>query len=561
MAKLLKKYYFLFIPIVITALCAAFGLVRYIINDDIAMLKIAESFKTNAHSEHLVFISVILGYVLKAFYSLLPNINWFILMYLAVINLAFIALNGIVKKVCENIIGYAVIAAIQVFALSNLTFTSISFICAVAGMLWMLVFVKEINKSAIKHFAFGFVLLLLAFAMRRGDTFYFTVMFFVPLYLFSFIKKRNKLAVLAVVILLCTVSNYAVVGVQNVYNGKIPSDVYFSEFRKYRGAANDDGLFNYERHGQELQEAGITENDYYLLRRWVFGDKKVYSAETMKAVAESRDFDEKYNTDLIDIAKSILRQETVVLLLVALVLLTVICFIIDSDSRLEPLLVFIFTMGGFGFLYFRRRGVGRVSAMVVICGIILMLYLFLINYGNFIKLKPIEKLPSKVFKAAVSALCILAVLATALYCVRENRQFDRKAEQFSEVAEYTDNKTDEFFITDVRVSSDYVVKYNNDNIFKPYANRKLHFYGFLGTWTLYTYYYYDNMKNLGYEDYSDSLISILLNDEVRFISKKMPPEKLERFFKENYGIDVKHKVVKKFPKGKYKVYKFYEIKQ
>ena len=264
------------------------------------MLKIAESFRTNAHSEHLVFISVIFGYILKLFYSILPNVNWFITMYLVVLNIAFIALCAIVKKLGEHIIGYGVLIAVQMYVLSNLTFTSISFICAVAGMLYMFVFVKKLDKASIKHIIIGLVLLVCAFCMRRADTFYFTVLLFVPLYIFSFLKKRNTIAVLAVIIVCCTFSNYFVIGVQNVYNNSMPSEVYFSEFRKYRADANDGGLFNYDRHGEELQKSGITENDYYLLKRWVFGDKKVFPSEAMKAVADSRDFDEKYIATIED---------------------------------------------------------------------------------------------------------------------------------------------------------------------------------------------------------------------------------------------------------------------
>lgn len=556
MKKIIKKYYFILIPLAVTAVCAALGLIRYIINDDTAMLKIAESFKTNSHSEHLVFISVIFGYLLKLLYGILPNINWFITLYLAVLNIGFIALCGVIKKLGENILGYGVIIAFQVFVLSNLTFTSISFVCAVAGMLWMLVFIRKLEKKSIIHFIIGFMLLFLAFAMRRGDTFYFTVLIFIPVYLFSFLKKRNSLAVIAALIVLCTAANYTVVGVQSIYNDKIPAEVYFSEFRKYRGAANDGGLFNYERHGEELQKAGITENDYYLLRRWVFGDKKVYSAETMKAVAESRDFDEKYNTNIVEIAKNILKQNTVLLLLAALILMTLINIIIDKEARLEPLFVAAFTGAAFGFLYFRRRGVERVSSMVLISGILIMLCILLKNFDNLKELKPFKKMSKKAFTSAVVSVCILGIIGTGLYCVREHRRFDRKAERFAEVVEYANDKKDNFYVSDVRVSSDYVVKYNNDNIFRPYANSDIKVYGFLGTWTLYTYYYYDNMKNLGVEEYSDKLISLLLRDDVRFITSKMPPKKFVRFFKENYGLDVEYKVVKKFPEGKYKIYKF-----
>ena len=520
------------------------------------MLKIAESFNTNSHSEHLVFISVILGYILKFLYNLIPSVNWFITLYLVVLNYAFIALCGIVKKHGGKAIGYAVVIATQIYFLSNLTFTSISFICSTAGMLWLFTFVDKLEKKKIIHIIIGGSLVLLAFLMRRGDTFYFTLLFFAPLYLFSFIKKRNSVAVLVTILLICICSNYFVVGVQQMYNKTIPSEVYFSEFREYRAAANDGGEFNYDRHTTELQEAGITENDYYLLKRWIFGDKKVFPSEVMKAVAESRDFDEKYNTDIKDILKQILNQETVLVLLAVLILLTLINFILNNESRLEPLFEFAFIMAAFGYLYFRRRGIQRVSAPVLFCGILITLCIFLKNYDYLIKEKLSKFVGVKLIKTVVSIICIVGILGTYGFCVRETKQFERKAAKFNETVEYMKENPEYMYICDTNASTDYVVNYNNKNILKPYANNKLKIYSFLGTWTMYTYYYYDNLKVLGLEEYSDSLISVLLRDDVVFVTKRMSAKRIERFFKQNYKTEVTHKTLAKPSDGKYTIYKF-----
>lgn len=558
MVKFLKKYYFVFLPLVVTAVMLLLHMVRYIINDDIGMLKIAESFTTNSHSEHLVFISVILGYAIKFLYHIIPNFNWFITLYLVALNFAFIALYGIIKKLGSKVIGIAVIVCAQIYFLSNLTFTSISFICSITGMLWLFIFVPKIEKKNIKYIIIGAALILLGFMMRRGDTFYFTILLFVPLYIFSFVKKRNSLAVLAMIILICTCSNYFVIGVQNVYNKTIPAEVYFSEFRKYRAAANDGGEFNYERHTTELQEAGITENDYDLLKRWVFGDKKVYSSETMKAIAESRDFDEKYNTNIKDIVKQILGQDTVLVLIAVLLLLTIITFIFDNESRLETLFVFAFTMAAFGFLYFRRRGIQRVSAPVLFCGIIISLSIFLRNYDYIVKDKLGKIFNKKTVNAIVGIICVIGIIGTYGYCLRDAKAFDRKAEKLNEVVEYTKENSNNFYVCDTSVTAEYLVKFNNDNILKPFANNKLHLHSFLGTWTMYTYYYYDNLKNLGLEEYADRLNFVLLKENTLFITKKMSTKKVEKFFKENYNIDVKYKKVKTFPKGKYIIYDFSE---
>ena len=554
MVKFIKKYYFIFLPIVVTALMLLFHAVRYIINDDIGMLKIAESFNTNAHSEHLVFISVILGYLLKFLYNIIPNVNWFITLYLVVLNFAFMALYGIVKKFGSRLIGIAVVLCAQIYFLFNLTFTSISFICSIAGMLWLFVFVSKLEKKSIKHIIIGGALILLAFMMRRGDTFYFTILLFVPVIVFSFIKKRNSVAVLALIVLICTCSNYLVIGVQNAYNSTIPPEVYFSEFRKYRAAANDGGEFNYERHTTELQEAGLTENDYYFLKRWVFGDKKIFSSEAMKAVAESRDFDEKYNTNIKEIIKNILKQETVLVLLIVLFLLTIINFICNKESRLEPLVMYAFTMAAFGYLYFRRRGIQRVAAPVLFCGIILALTVFLKNYDYLIKDKLGKLVNKNVINAAICLVCIAGIVGTTGFCYREARAFDRKAEKTEEIVDYIEDNSNYIYVCDASANAEYMVKFNNQNILKPYANRKFKLNSFLGTWTMYTYYYYDMLNNMGFGEYCDNLNNVLLRDDVCFVTKRMSPKRVERYFKENFKIKVKHKVVKRF--DNYVIYKF-----
>lgn len=69
MKKFITKYYFLILPLIVTAIMLLQNIAYYQV-DDRLMMEMANSFKTNPHSEHIMFINVVFGYGLKFLYGI-----------------------------------------------------------------------------------------------------------------------------------------------------------------------------------------------------------------------------------------------------------------------------------------------------------------------------------------------------------------------------------------------------------------------------------------------------------------------------------------------------------
>ena len=531
--------------------------VRYIVNDDTAMMRIAESFSTNPHSEHLVFMNVLYGYLLKFLYHTVPFANWFLILELFVLNVGFIALYKLVTKLQSNGIAFAAVAAIELFVLSNFTFTAISFIGTLAGMLWLFTYVDKLNKSTVIHCVIAFSLLTMSFAIRSGNTYFFIILLFIPFYFFSFIKKRNTIPAIAVILALCTIANYLMVAANRTYTAHLPDELYFKQFQEYRAKANDGGLFIYKGHEEAFQNVGISANDFELLSHWTYGDKKVFTADVMKTLATGRTFDEKYDTNPLHIIQNLMKQRDLFVLVLLYTFLALLLFIILSRNRSEIVFSFIFTAGAVGYLFFRRRGLARVANPIIMCGILLLLYIFLVNKNNVIP--PMQRLLKNTkIRGLVAVVCVLLVICSFVACKLYGMQADRFVNDVQPVAEYIQDDKSHTYLTDVYVFDKYKMNYQNTKIMQPYVDREMPYYSLLGGWTYYSYYYYDNLEKLGLAQYSNSVMTALLDDNVLFVTNYFDPDTFVTFFDENYGYDVAYTVVKEFPDQNVVIYNFFK---
>lgn len=555
-----KNHYPIYLPILITVFALLTKMVRFIVNDDLGMMRIAESYATNAHSEHLVFMNLTYGYLLKFLYSVFGNINWFVLLELIIFNIAFIALFYIAYHFQCGMIGISALICAELFLLANFTFTTIAFVTAAAGMLWMLTFVKELKQEYINHIVISTVLITLAFFMRSGGPFYFTVLHLVPIMLFSVLKKRNKISVIALLIVLCTVVNFTAVGINRNYHENLPDSLNYKQFQQYRSAATDGGAYNYTEHSDVLKPAGISRIDYRLMSHWTFADKKVFTGKKMKALADSRGFKDRYNTDIQKIINNFFQMRKLPFLLLALLLLAIITAIFLKKCRWEALCSFAFTIGAIGYLFFRRRALERLTNSIAVCGFILLLYIVIRAYPNFtagvtqkLKLNTVKS------KSVIAIVCALTMLGTYGFNWYQVAYTEAQGKEVSNVVAYTQEHDDVMYLCDSYCFDKYILNRVNENILKPYALRDVKLHGVLGGWNIYSYYYYDVLERIGLSDYSDSVISALLKDDVYYITTKFPADTFVKYFKQHYKLNVAYDVIQEFPEQEITIYNYYIV--
>ena len=549
MIKFFKKTYFVFLPLLVTVIAYLIGVIRFGAVDDILMYKMANSFTFNTHSEQLMFINVGIGFILKLLYGILPAVNWFSLLYLALFDTAFAVIFYTLKRNDGSPVFTFIIAGIEYFLLMRISFTVISFVLAASAILLFIDRVDELKKENIPYIIFSSVLLIFAFAMRNGNTLYCILLIFSSFFIFAVIKQRNSASAIALIILICIVANAGVTAVNRQYTKSVPQDTYFAEFQKYRSAASDNGKLDYKENIDYFKENGITKNDIRVYKQFVYGDKSVFTSEKLKSLNKSRSFKDKYNINPVKIAKNVYRLESPLLNYIFwFSLFSVILFLIYKKKRFEIAASFLVLALAEFYLFFRRRGVVRVTDPLAAVGLIVMI--FVICFGSKETDIKLFKIDLKKYSKAIicCALCI-TVLLSGLVTVLNNRRYN----DYSDTVKYVQTDSEHIYFA-APLSAGKLYDQRLTILSKEYNDVRV--YALEGDWWIYSYYWYSMMDKLSLSKYNDCSINALLDDKVRFISRnKDLPDYLVKYYKEHYNVNVKYEKLSEFDGGM-KIYKF-----
>lgn len=549
MISFAKKYYYIIIPIGLTLLMMLGCPLYYDTVDDVYMQEIALSFATNSHSEHLIFLNVFYGYTLKFLYEIFPAVNWFCALYLVVANIAYIPLFKLTQKYGFQIFSVGILSGLMAFLLVRISFTALSFICVASAIMWVLDNVPKLNVKSIKHILFALVLCILGFGMRSGNTFICILLLFIPVYFFAIIKKQNSCGVIAVILAVLVCSNYGVKFINTSYKSTIPEETYFVKFNDYRAKASDNGNISYDDNQEVFREAGISENDIEIYKKFLYADRNVFKEEALKTFIETRDFDDSYDTNFGGIIIEMVKKPFVLWYILAAV-----CgFALMKKNRKEIFALSVFVLGAIGYLFFRRRGADHVINQISTCGIIVINYLAMQCYDGKFSVRDFMRDKKHILMSLVAVgLVGMNVCLAWGYHLFIGTSYTKTG---APVIQYI-NGTDEDFV----YVSDAATRTN-------FINRKLTFnadeckhervYNILGDWFVYSYYWYDILEETGLSQYSDSTYKALLDERVRFIaSNTKNMDKIITFLNEHYGIEASYEVEKEFDNSSLVIYKF-----
>lgn len=552
MLKTVKKCSFILCPVIVTVIALCLKVLRYGAFDDILMYMIANqnnSYNFNSHSEFLVFINVGLGYVLKYLYGLVPSLNWFSLMYIVFINIGFISLGKIASKHSESFAPVIILSLLEFYLMLRISFTSISFLLILTAVLWALDNVKKIEKKSIGHIIYSLILFVLGVAMRNGMTLYCVIAICIPLFIFAVIKKRNQLAVIALVLVLALGSNFAVTAVNREYKANIPSDSYYNEFQKYRYSAQDEGKI--DSSSPVLKKADISKNDIKIFKQFIYGDKTYFSADKLKAIANSRTFKDKYNVNPVKIIKNVIKLESIPLnYIFYFAAFAIVLFVLFKKKRLEIFVSTAFVAAAELYLFVRRRGVYRVCDPIAVLGIIILLYIVLDEKENLKELNIFKKIDYEKCAKAVTALLLVFTILASGVCVK---CVGNKYKDYSDITEVIQNDEEHVYLA-APLSADNI--YDQHLTLTTSAYNTVPVYALEGDWWIYSYYWYNLINEKGLDNYIDCSIKAILDDRVLFVSRnKDLPDYLVKYYKEHYGLKVDYRLVATYS-GKMKVYDF-----
>lgn len=532
--EFLKRFYFILIPVGITAISFLFSFPYYDIGrDDIVLSGMVNSAQTNAHSEFLVFISIYMGYFLRFLALKFPTLNVYEIVLVVAFTLAFVVFFFNTRKYENKILSITILSVLQIVMTFGITFTIVAFLCTAAGVLLVLENVERFNKKAILYFLLAFLLIFVGLGYRRGSLATCVFLLFVPTLFFAFLKKRNSLAVVLAVVVLFTGTHQFLKTSQNLYNQTMMGEEYMA-FNRYRGIASDGGDLYYEDHQEYFDELGITPTDVRMYRGFRFNDKTMFPLEKVKALAESMSDENKYIFNVWELLSETFEDGWFLGIFLAF---GIFCAIIEKDKvkRLEILGDIAVVFGAVLFLHFRKRGIGRVVNPILTIGMLLLLSRFLST-----KLAASKAKAWVCVRRSIAVVLLLSGIVTPLIANRIGYfdHLEKDAVNTAKIINHVREDKEHKYVSFVSFSSMRNLHFTRQ---EPIAENLIS--GVYVGWMVYTPYWYDLLEQHGISEYKDCLYLSLVDSRIKMLCNSASTmECLEKAIEETYGIRVERRL-------------------
>lgn len=488
------------IPLLIMVLLCVFNMIHYCIYDDYIMNYICTGEGTGNPNEHLIFINIVLGYILKLEYLVCPYINWFGLMYVITVLLC---VYGIMYVFCHHtkyIYALFVSVTVEILFIIFLTFTSMGYICTAVGVL---IGVDSVVMNNIKKrdMFFGGVFLLLGF-MFRQDAFCTGLLLLAPIIVF-YIKKIHWRKITFP----CVLTGCLIIALYVLNTVGYSSDLWknYNEFNHVRANVYDFPRAEYEENEKQYLELNISKNDYECLNGMIFADKDFFSAEKMGSIFNINELNEKYNLNLLSIVKQMLGMKSNWIFLLVLIV-AIIC---TPREKVKYLLMQgIFVWGLIGALYLRNRALPRIIVPIHVIGILFILY-------ECIKCKKNKK--KKICVCIISILFFTLLVRNIPEWMNYGVQNEKNREKYEIVNEFIQENDDTLYLSGVYERADMLY---NKPVMLINRNDTIGNWLPLGDWNTYNDKYYEIVKQYNVT-YPDRLLIDLAEDgNVKLLTQK-----------------------------------------
>ena len=268
-------------------LCIVFGVLKYATNDDIIMNLVAAG-ANGEPSQYLINNNIVIGYLLKILYGVIPFVNWYLWLYLSFNLLSMISLCVVLTDRLS--MKWTVLVTVLVNLIlshdfyTEIQFTQSSTFYGVAGaaLILMLMF-KE--KKSVPVMVFATVLISMGVGARAlGVCIMLPFLFFAVLFYkgeFNIKEKAKKAAILfaapfIMAILLQAANFYA------YYMN--PEWKNYMLWYNIMAEKCDHGNYNFAWNTEEYINAGFTETDFKILDMWFWGDTDYFTLEKMQTM-------------------------------------------------------------------------------------------------------------------------------------------------------------------------------------------------------------------------------------------------------------------------------------
>lgn len=283
------------INLVLLLLFAFSGCMKYEVSDDFIMEMMVSGAYTGSPSPFIMFMHPIVGLVLSILYTFIATINWYFIFQITVIFTSLCILSYMFLKYKKDNLSILLFMVFLLFFANDLyllvQFTKTATLSLCAGCILMLSNILDHNMMNKKEIALGILLFCVGY-MIRNKCIYIVLFFSVLPILFHGIQKRFKyidfvkLAKKAGKVMFPCF--FVLVGLSffsKEFVQRYPAYKEYKEYSAYRSDIVDYSYYSYEENRTEFEKNGISENDFYTLVHWNFGDIEYYDLDKLKTVS------------------------------------------------------------------------------------------------------------------------------------------------------------------------------------------------------------------------------------------------------------------------------------
>lgn len=271
--------------------------------DDHLMSILLAGGKGEATSD-IIFINVILSKIIYFLCTIFPIVNWLTIIEEGILFISFISISYVFYKMTER---YSIALMIPIilsgYCYTTLTFSAVAMIGGGASCILLLYSLREEKKNIICA-VLGVFLLMISIWLREMAVLG-TVPFLGATVIEYWRKTRDKRCLLGKIIVLGIII-FLIMTISKVFHSNYYESrewyAFYNETNKARASVIDYRLRDYGEISEELQEIGISENDYKLIQARIFDDYKFFDNQALEEIAQIAGT----QTDFLDKGKELL---------------------------------------------------------------------------------------------------------------------------------------------------------------------------------------------------------------------------------------------------------------
>ena len=261
------------------------GNLNYETNDDELLNLIAAGAWGFKSSQYLVYQNIVLGYVFKMLYTVLPCLNNYAIFFIICNVVCVVLLAYRFGKTHSTAVSILFVTGLCILLKADffetIQYTKNAFLYAAVGWIYLL---SQNSDHKISDSVIGIVLLSISFMTRKESMLFSTP--FVIAWLIghrSIIRDHRTIFIKRGCILLIVIVGLFLI---NKLSLRSPEWNAYIRYNDVRTELLDYGIPSYEENSQFYDSTGISENDLDVMSQWNYGDNQVYDYETMHSIAD-----------------------------------------------------------------------------------------------------------------------------------------------------------------------------------------------------------------------------------------------------------------------------------